>query len=275
MKKIIFVILLMSFNSYGFDFDSYLDRAKSIVNDLATQVAESTSSKTEGDAEVETSKGKKIKMPKLPEVVKDAKNLDVYNKDGKIYKQGSVYNNLEPAHKIRYQTAFVQELYLVINGTEGDKDQILSSLNTLERGGSREGVYRSIVLSNNYSELENFTIAPSEKLIEFSVYFGKKYLGKNYGKTLLAKLNLYSIKRVIVENTLELIEAFPVDGEDLYSWYSILSSDLSQKFPKLWSGKTRTNPSVNYHYKWAQTVPFQHIKSELIIKIHKVMNSLQ
>ena len=37
----------------------------------------------------------------------------------------------------------------------------------------------------------------------------------------------------------------------------------------------RKDPRLEFHLKWAESMPVQHIKSEFIIKLHKVMNGLQ
>ena len=91
----------------------------------------------------------------------------------------------------------------------------------------------------------------------------------------MKKLNLYGIKKIITEKVLELVDAFPSDGNDLYRWYAVLSSDFSNEFPQLMKGKVRARKSALFHIAWAKTVPLQQIKSEVIVKIHMAMNSLQ
>lgn len=264
MKNLFLLLLLgFSFNSFALDVSAYLDKMKSKFNEMINP---------EKDTEVSKPL---VEMPTIPKVVKDAKSVDVYNKSGSLYTQGASFNNLSTEEKRKYRLAFIQELYLVVTGSAGDKDKILSSLNVIERGGSREGVYRSIVLSQEYSALEGFSETPSEDVINFATKYGERFLSKAFNKAQMRQINLFGIKRVITEKSLELIDSFPKDSDDLHRWYAILSSDMRAKYPLLWNGKTRTQKNPLYHLKWAKSVPLQQIKSEVIIKLHKIMNSLQ
>ena len=101
-----------------------------------------------------------------------------------------------------------------------------------------------------------------------------KYLRVNYEVTKMKDYNVWSIKRLLVDRTLEQIDAFPKDGKDLYIWYAVLSEELAQRFA-IWKNKVRSNTNPDTHIKWAQSVPFQHLKSEVIIKLNKVFNYLQ
>lgn len=263
MKKLIFIILtLTSMQAFAFDFNTYFDEMKDKFYEI---IGKNDSTKTMAEME----------LPKIPEVVEDARSTDVYNKKGAIYQQGGAFNNLSSEEKRKYRLAYIQELYLVVTGSVGEKEKILSSLNVIERGGSREGVYRSVVLSAEYSALEGFSEIPSEDLIKFATNYGEKYLHRNFNKDQMRRINLFGIKRVVTEKTLEVIDSFPPDSDDLHKWFAVFSSDVRLKFPLLWSGKTRTNKSAKYHYNWAKSVPLQLIKSEVIIKLHKIMNSLQ
>ncbi len=129
------------------------------------------------------------------------------------------------------------------------------------------------MLGPNYLNLEAYREAPEPKLVDFTINFGSKYLALKFNNKQVEQLNLYSIKRVVTEKSLEVMDAFPRDGEDLYKWYAVLSSELSKNYQNLWKNPLRKKKDASYHYNWAQKVPFQHIKSEVIIKIHKIMNS--
>ena len=258
---ILFFGVLITTSSYAFNFNSYYEEMKSKFLEMIGE--ESKSLRPE------------IELPPIPKVVSDAKSLDVYNKKGELYQQGEAFNKLSNEEKRKYRLAFIQELYLTVTGSAGEKETIVTALNILEKGGSREGVYRSVVLSPEYSSLEGFSETPSEDLIRFASQYGEKFLARNFNEAQMRRINLYGIKRVIVEKTLEVMDSFSPEGEDLHKWYAVLSADLRAKFPLLWSGKTRTQKSALYHKRWAKSVPVQQIKSEVIIKLHKVMNSLQ
>jgi hypothetical protein len=265
MKIIIITSLLVLHCSltYALDFNSYLNKAKSKVEELM------------GKKKVQKKVVPEVELPKFPEIIRDAKSLQVYKKKGTIHTQGHSFNKLSLEKKRHYRLGFLRELHFVVNGSQAEKSTLISNLNVLESGGSREGIYRSIVLSNEYSSLEGFSEVPSKGLLEYSVRFGQKFLKRKFNQELMKKLNLYGIKKVITEKVLELIDAFPSDGEDLYKWYAVFSADFSREFSASAKGKVRSRKSALFHLAWAKTVPLQQIKSEVIVKIHMAMNSLQ
>lgn len=257
--KFVILFILFSSNSYALDYQKYIKRMKSEVNKLLGK---------------EVEKKSVFEMPEIPVVNSDSTSIEVYKKEGKIFKQGDAFEKLPSDKKRNYRIAFLKELYPAVRGAEAATKEIIQGINILEQGGTREGVYRSLVLSSEYMRLETYEEKPNKELIDFTISYGVKYLGLKFNRNQIDQLNLWGIKRVIVEKTLEILDAFPTDGRNLYIWYAILSEEVASKYSGLWKNKTRTNLDPMFHHLWAQKVPFQQIKSEVIIKIHKVMNSL-
>jgi hypothetical protein len=259
MKKLLVVILFLSSNAYAVDYEKYIKLMKTEVNKLLGKGVETKPI---------------FEMPNIPIVKADSTSVAIYNKDGKIHTQGVAFNQLSNKDKRKYRVGYLKELYPSVRGAEVNTNEILQGVNILEQGGTREGVYRSLVLSTEYMRLETYEEKPNDELVQFTIAYGIKYLGLQFGERQIGQLNLWGIKRVIVEKTLDMLDSFPKDGEDLYKWYAILSEELSSKHSGLWKNKTRLNKSLLYHHSWSQKVPFQQIKSEVIVKLHKVMNSL-
>ncbi len=257
MKYILILFVLVSWNAEAVDFRDYINKMKKEVNRILGKEPK----------EIE------ITMPEIPEVKMEATSTKVYEKKGKLYEQGVEFNKLSNEEKRKYNLAFLRELYPAVRGAEAKESELIVNLNVLEQGGSRESVYRSLVLDQTYASLESYQDIPEPELLDFAVSYGEKYLALRFNKDDIQKLNLFSIKRIIVEKSLEVMDEFPKDGEDLYRWYAILSEDLSENYAKVWKTSVRKKTKAAYHYKWAQSVPFQHIKSEVIVKLHKVMNS--
>ena len=171
----------------------------------------------------------------------------------------------------------VEELFLVTRKTEAKDEDLSNWLNTLDQGGSREGIYQALVLDEVYSGLESMEDKTSQKLLNFTLLFSQKFLNQTFKTESLTQLNLYSLKRIFTEKSLDLFEYFEVnDIDSLYRWYAIFSSDVATNYaPFLTNSAIRLDQSTKYHYDWARAMPVQHIKSEFIIKIHLVMNGLQ
>lgn len=266
MVRVILISALMGISGHGYALD--LDSLKSKLNKYVDIVKEKLGSDKKSDSNT-------FEMPPIPRIKKDATDVDFYKKSGKIYTQGLSFKKLSVDMKRNYYVSFVEELYLVVRGATATTDEVVRGVNILEQGGTREGVYRSLVFSQEYRALEAYEEVPNEKLMSFTFNFAEKYFSIRYNKNELKRLNLWGLKRVLVEKSLEIVDAFPTDGENLYRWYAIMSSELAKVNGGRFKGKIRLQTNEKAHYRWAQKVPLQQIKSEIIIKIHKVMNSLK
>jgi hypothetical protein len=263
---------VFSTGALAFDLDAFKGKIRS---HMATMLGEETTEKLFGANENKDSKNKMV-LPNIPKVILDPKNEDFYlQKKNKLSTQGEKYKKLTTDEKRSFRVSFLKQLYTVTRNSKPKENDLLKSLNVLEQGGNREGVYRSVTLDPTYAALENYQENSSESLVNFIQYFTPKYLKKKYEKSSLESLNLWALKRLVTEKCLELIDTLAKNPEDVYRWYAVYSAELAENYPELWQSKTRKNISDEFHYKWAKSVPFQHIKSELIIKNHKLMNHLQ
>ena len=206
-------------------------------------------------------------MPALPKIVDDARSVAVFNK-----KQEKVI--LKPEIEEKYYYAYIKEIYEATRQTKPNDDEVAKLMNVLSQGGTREGVYHSLVLDSTYGGMENYDKPVKSNAADFAVYFYGRYVGKKIAKESLKGMNIYSLKRLVSDKTLDMIDAYGDNREDLEKWYAVMSSDLASKFPSLWSGKMRKDTDSQNHKSWASKVPVQHIKSETLIKIHGAFNSM-
>lgn len=258
-KAMVLMILGASFSCYALDFDKLIESAKSEVNSLLGK---------------EEKKGVQYVIPDLPKIVKDAKSTDVYNKEGAVFETGKAFNDLPKNRKRKYQYIFLKEIISVVRGAEATDQELTNYLNVLDQGGNREGIYRSLVVGGDYKNLELYQQPISKTAVDFAHDFGERYLGVSYGKEDMQRLNIWTLKRVFVDRTLDLVDAFPKDGKDLYMWYGLMSFELASRYA-VWTNSIRRSEDPETHIKWAKSVPFQHLKSEVIIKLHKIFNYLQ
>ena len=261
MRFILFVIcLVISGQSQALEIKELFDKATSKLHEIMGETKEVKET---------------ITLPPIVQVKENATSIEVYNKSAPIYKQGKKFNDLTLEQKRKFRIAFLQELNRIVRSEEVSNEKLVSQLNVLEQGGTREGVYRSLVLDQVYSSLESYEEPSSDKLLDFTANFGEKFLRRNFSKDAMSKLNLWSIKRITTEKGLELLDAMNSNEQHIYRWYAVFSENIATSYPSLWKTKLRSSTNRLVHYKWAQSVPFQQIKSEFIIKLHTVMNFLQ
>lgn len=261
--KNLILLIFISSNTYALDLEKYRSRMNNILGEKIT-------SKIIGVEKKES----KYKVPKIPELKYSATDASVYSKEGKIFKQGSKFNNLDLEKKRTFRISFIRELFSAVRQTEVKGEELATYLNILEQGGSREGVYRRIINDDVYRSLEDFPAPPKDKFIAFINNFGPKYLATGYSEEGMKKVNIYTIKKIITEKALEVLDALTKNPEDIYHWYTVFSEDMALNYSSSFTGKVRTQKSPDFHYKWSQQVPFQHIKSEVIVKLNLVLNKL-
>jgi len=209
----------------------------------------------------------RISLPEIPKIDRDTKSMKAFEKS----QRKSI--KISPQDKQKYDYLFIKELFSVVRKSPASEDDISQWMNVLSQGSSREGIYRGLVLDNEYASYENYGASPSDNLIEFSARYLSLYTAKKVRKSSLQAINLYTIKRILVERSLDVFDSFPQDNDDLYDWYAVLSVDLADRFSRVWKNQLRRDSSLKRHKNWAKSVPIQFLKSELIIKLHKACNS--
>lgn len=271
MRVLVFFIFLFSLsNSHAFDLQKYKERIRS---HMAGMLGDDTTTQILGEAPKDLNK---IQLPEIPKVKVDAKDESFYDqKKTKVHKQGVKFDNMPLEKKRSFRISFLQQLFEVTRNAEAKKVDVIKYLNVLEQGGSREGVYRSVTLDQVYFALEQYEEAPSDKLVNFVLDYSTRFMAIQYKPESLSKFNLWSLKRIVVDKTLDIMDALAQKPDDLYAWYAVLSNEMAVNYAGTWSSEARKNEYDLYHYKWSQSVPFQHIKSEVILKLHKLMNTLQ
>ena len=208
-----------------------------------------------------------IVLPSLPKILSDARSVAGFNR-----KQDKII--LKPEIEEKYFYAYIKEIFEVTRQTKPNDDEVTKLMNVLSQGGTREGVYHSLVLDSTYGGMEIYDKPIKSNAADFAVYFYGRYIGKTILKESLKGMNIYSLKRLVSDKTLDIVDAYGDNRDDLEKWYAVMSSDLASKFPSLWSGQLRKDTNSLDHKSWASKVPVQHIKSEILIKIHSAFNSM-
>lgn len=214
-----------------------------------------------------------IKLPLIPKVV--ANNTDLKSFD-RIQKEPTEFDRLAEDKKKQYDYNYIQEIYMVTRKTPPRDEDYAKWLNSLEQGGSREGLYQALVLDEVYTSLEGIEEKSNDNVLKFTLDFSQKYLNQTFNPGSVKDLNVYSLKRILSEKSLDLLGAYETTKlDDIYHWYGVFSAELAANNPNAFASQVRSNTNPEYHYKWAKGMPIQHIKSEVLIKLHTVMNRLQ
>lgn len=270
MRKLIFILgLILSVEAFSQDLveSGWKARARDVITKIA---GVEWSNKLLGKLPEPIPE---VELPLIPKIIKKSTDVSSYTKKDKA---ATEFDKLPPTRRRQFDYAFLQELFLVTRKTEPKDEDLANWLNTLDQGGSREGIYQALVLDEVYSSLENMNEKPSPRLVEFIILYSNKYLAQTFKPESLDQLNLFSHKRIMTEKGLDILEYFETnDLDSMYRWYAVLSADLATKYAPLLKSDIRKSSSVKFHYEWAKGMPIQHIKSEFIIKLHSVMNGMQ
>lgn len=272
MKKLILILgLVLSFQAFG---QEELEPSWKVkLRSFITQVAGvEWGNKLLGEAP-KVEEVVEVELPAIPKVVKKSTDIGTYSKKTK---EPTEFDKLPAERKRQFDYRFLEELFVATRKTDAKDEDIANWLNTLDQGGSREGVYQALTLDEVYNGLESIEEKPTKRLLEFCLKFSQKFLNQTFKPESLTQLNLYSLKRIFTEKGLDILEYFETNDLDkLYRWYAVFSADLANEQGSWLKSQVRTNDSAKFHYEWAKGMPIQHVKSEFIIKIHTVMNGLQ
>lgn len=208
-----------------------------------------------------------VYMPPIPSIKTDATSTKSYEE--------SESSKISKEDQEKYDYAFIVELYQVTRGSSPTSDEILNWMNALSQGGTREGVYRALVLDASYASLENFDEKPSENSVKLAQVFLEKFVGQTVKEKTIQNFNFYSLKRVCAEKALEILDEYGSNKEYRASWYAILSSEMADKYPIAFQSEIRKDKNRMRHKHWAMNVPVQHLKSEVVIKLHTIFNYLK
>ena len=251
-------ISLMPQKSHAF---SIKELKEDIRPTLEQYLGKEYSDKILGEKKVE------IPMPDIPQINANATSTDVYRR-----RKESIDIPPEKAAKLNY--AYLVELFMATRMSEPTQNDIAKWMNVLNQGSSREGIYRALVLDNTYASLENYPKPVTQKVMTFADWFLSKFVRQSISAAVMKDMNFFTLKRVVVEKSLEIIDAYGDNIVDLRSWYGILSTELAIKYPYVWNTPIRADENYERHKNWAENVPKQHLKSEVVIKLHKVFNKL-
>lgn len=211
-----------------------------------------------------------IEMPLIPRQLKNTRAAIGYEQR----KKSNVKFKEKDSQSYNY--SYIVELFSSVRLRKPTTQELNKWMNVLSQSGSREGIYRALVLDNAYYNLEKTGDTVTQDGVAFAMDYVEVYVGRSFKREELNTFNFYTVKRNVVEKTLEVIDLlFRRPGEDIYDWYGLFSADLADRYQDIWQNEVRKNNSASYHKNWAMNVPDQYLKSEIIIKLHRVLNYLQ
>jgi hypothetical protein len=256
MKVLIFFILTLAVGYY------LLNQNNIKINGLDGSVPKTDVSKTH------------IQMPKLPLWKRTNTDIKSLKLSTELPKQLEAINKLTAQEIIKYDGLFIDEAFKIIKNRPASHLEREQWVNVFSQGGAREGLFRAITLDQEYFELEEienyFERASQEKILRYY----QTFLGRSYDIKQTENISKMKFKKMMIERFLEIIDLFLIEDrlDDLFKWYSLLSVDLANEIKNTSQNKTRINLDPLFHYQWAQRVPFQHLKGEVILKLGLAIN---
>jgi hypothetical protein len=227
------------------------------------------------DPAVTTVEAEVLPMPALPPVLDEKTNVKSLVFQSETPEQLKFLKDKTITQKALLDRNFILEMYQVIKLRKATVDELSNGLNIFEQEGTREAFIRSLLLDSEYAENEEkpeFIRSQNQAVLSnfFEKFFTRKLvIEKN------APLNRWRIKRQLIERSLEVVDAFLRDQrkDDLFIWFALLSADLN-KIPAINFQASRKHLDPQIYIKWAQKVPYQHLKGELATKLAIMSNQL-
>lgn len=258
------LLFFVSSHSYAFNYSAKIDELKSQIRPIFTQyLGKDWSNKILGK-EID-----RIVLPPIPSLSnKQQSKVQDHEDDSNVKLKNFKKEQIQASHIL-----FVQEVYEATRNEKVSQEELHKWFNILDQGSSREGVYRALVLDMTYAKLEQADNPLSSNAKEFAQHFFSKFLNQRFSEESINELNLYTIKRIATERSLEVFDLLLSDREKMSDWYAVLSSELARDYSSGFTRKIRKEVSKKFHKEWALNAPSQFVKSEIIIKLHKAFNT--
>ena len=256
MKKILVLLMLVFLSSCN-------ERLRPHLNSL---IGEELTEKILGGPPVVK---REINLPKIPNITRDGRTFGGFKGEKQINMKV-----FPPDRMNQLNIQFIEEAYKEVRGIKASRGDLKKWINVLSQGGTREGVYRALILDSSYYKLERKNIPLTDSAIDFAKYFSTKYMGNEISSETLERINFYRLKRELTDRSLEIVDALSSNLDDVYDWYAVFSAELASRYPQVWKLKIRKDQSLDFQRNWAKGVPVQMMKSEILIKINRLINLL-
>lgn len=201
---------------------------------------------------------------------------------------------LTPKERLAIQKTFLSEIYEQVFARKfSDKEEYARWINVLGQGASVEGVYRGLVLSTNYAQLEQGKT--TSKALDFFVSEMVQLLFSRAGKsvtnisapamvekeeklraeilTAYEQRSLFTLKRVLGEEVLAYIETIKNDRNELAKWYAETTVRWNQLGVDF-GIKQRNSTDKIYLEQWARSNSLGRIQWETLYRLHRLFNNL-
>jgi hypothetical protein len=214
-----------------------------------------------------------IVLPKIPQVKKDAKSIQVFSEPIRESHLSDKYDDKNPQwEKLRYH--YLTELFQAMLKRQGSDEELSKWMNTLQQEASLEGIFRALVLNHEYEAFEKDEQTTSPRLIEFVKKMLLVYTNHSFSEEALRGMNVFSLKRIAIEKYFDVMDELKKNPEDLLNWYAVFSQDLATHYQDLFKEKIRKTTDPYVHKKWAKQMPLDFLKMEVAIKFSLVAHQL-
>ncbi len=173
----------------------------------------------------------------------------------------------------------VQQVFLQEPKSNGE---VASWANVLLQGGSIEGIYHGLVLSNDYSNLERGTASvkavrffASETVALKDLSLDQKEFESRSSRLVQENINasLFSLKRQMGEQVLQEINVRKKDKVAFADWYAKIVLRWNDQGISFGLAE-RNKADFDFHKNWALNHPMELVEWELLNRVHRIFNQL-
>ncbi len=242
---------------------------------LSFLLASCFNSSQEGAKQEEASS---VAMPSVPtrEELSNRKDISVYTDSKEEIEKIAVFEKKFTKQQLRQSHfLFVQELFSLFLKRSPTSKEAQNILSNLDQGGTREGVFRSVLYGDEFYQMEDSARAFSQESLAVLSDLLRTVFQAEVKEEVLEKMSFKTLLRFFTERALSLLEFWEQDMEKAYEWYAHLSSSLAKKVVFAEEGPAhRREVSLEKQYAMAKLLPMDLLRSEIIIKLAIFVHSL-
>lgn len=205
--------------------------------------------------------------------------------------QGAVERSADPSNsmltqgeRFAFHRWLVKEMLEQVFGKAAKSaTEVDAWANVFSQRGSMEGVYHGMVLSSEYSALEQGKTDmkavrffaqemaamdhPNAKDTDEAI----RKSAEDYAKKYMAH-SLFTLKRLLGDRVISESVARKGDKDQLAAWYASFVGRWSKAGVSFGMAQ-RDNPNEAFHFKWAQENTLGMVQWELLNRLHRILNN--
>ncbi len=187
---------------------------------------------------------------------------------------GSQYQSASAQSSTAHAELFREMIFVVLRQEPKDRAEFGNWVDTLNQGASLEGVYHGLIHGKVYQKLEETSSPASASAVAAFRDEWSALSLEGLSPEVSQRTSIYTLKRLLGERALQLINAQASHREGLAQWYGKWVAKICQRSIDF-GVPLRNRSDEAFHAQWAMNNSEDRLKWEVLNRLHRVLNEME